>query len=318
MTKIVILDQATITKGDLKFDAINNIAHTTCYDMTNQDQIIDRCMNAQILITNKVAFDHNIIKELPQLKMISIFATGYDKIDIDECKANNIAVANVPDYSSYSVVQTILAHLLNITQKLPTHSNFVNNGNWSKSEIFSCWQGKIHELAGKTIGIIGFGNIGRKLANVAKALGMNVIINTANPNKYHDYSYNFVGFDQILKESDVISLNLPASKENNNIINSFALSKMKNSAILINCSRGTLINELDLAHALQEDEIAYACLDVLSEEPPQKSNPLINCKNCQITPHIAWATVEARTRIIEETALNIKAFLANEQRNRIV
>jgi glycerate dehydrogenase len=250
--------------------------------------------------------------------MISIFATGYDKIDINACKAHNVAVANVADYSSYSVVQTILAHLLNITQKLTTHTNFVNNGNWSKSEIFSCWQGKIHELAGKTIGIIGFGNIGRKLADVAKALGMNVIINTANPQKYNDYSYNFVGFDQILKGSDVISLNLPASKENNNLINSFALSKMKNSAILINCSRGTLINEIDLALALQNEEIAYACLDVLSEEPPTKDNPLINCKNCQITPHIAWATVEARTKIIEETALNIKAFLANEQRNRIV
>lgn len=318
MTKIVILDHASVTKGDLSFDPISNIAPTTLYDMTTEDKIIERTINSEILITNKVPFNRNVIEKLPNLKMIALFATGYDKVDIEACKNRQIAVANVADYSSYSVVQTILAHLLNITQKITIHNEFVAKGEWCKSEIFSCWQGKIHELYGKTFGIIGFGNIGRKLADVVKALGMNVIVNTANPQKYIDYDYPFVSLNEIYKQSDIISLNLPASKENNNMIDTTALAQIKNSAILINCSRGSLINEADLANALQNNEIAYACLDVLTEEPPSKNNPLINCKNCFISPHIAWATIEARKRIIDETALNIKAFLKNERRNRIV
>jgi glycerate dehydrogenase len=318
MSKIVILDIATVTKGDLNFNSISNLGTTSIYDLTSPSEVIERSRDAEIVISNKIAFTRKIISQLPKLRLIAIFATGYDSIDIEACREHNISVVNVADYSSYSVVQTILAHLLNITQKIHEHNEFVQNGNWAKSEIFSCWHGKLHELAGQTFGIIGYGNIGKKLAAVAQALAMNVIIHTAHPEKYVQTDLKFVSLDEILSNSDILSLNLPATKESKNMIDKHALTKMKKSAILINCSRGQLINEIDLANSLNNDEIAYACLDVLSKEPPHNDNPLLNCKNCQITPHIAWATIEARARIIEETALNIEAFLNGGKRNVIV
>ncbi|MBL6784896.1 MAG: D-2-hydroxyacid dehydrogenase [Rickettsiales bacterium] len=318
MNKIVILDKATVTKGDLTFDEIEKIAPTNIFSTTEQNQIIERTIDAEIIVTNKVGFDKNLINQLPKLKMISLFATGYDVIDIKTCKDNNIAVANVADYSSYSVVQTITAHILNLTQKIHHHNEFVKQGNWSKSEIFSCWQGKLHELSGQKFGIIGFGNIGRKLAEVMKAFGLEVIINTKNPDKYLNYDFKFVDFDELISTSDIISLNLPASQDTKNLINKNVINKMKKSAILVNCSRGKLINETELAECLLNEDIAFACLDVLEQEPPRTDNPLIKLKNCQISPHIAWATIEARKKIISETALNIKAFINGNSRNRIV
>ncbi|MBT4921459.1 MAG: D-2-hydroxyacid dehydrogenase [Rickettsiales bacterium] len=317
MSKIVILDIATVTKGDLAFDAISNLAPTSTYEITKPEEVIERVKDSEIIITNKVAFPKDVIEQLPNLKLIAIFATGYDSIDIEACRKHNISVVNVADYSSYSVVQTIFAHLLNLTQKINQHDEFVHNGDWAKSEIFSCWQGKLHELAGQTFGIIGFGNIGRKLAILAEALAMKVIIHTAHPEKYTDYDFNFVQMDELLSNSDIISLNLPATTDNEGFINKSSLAKMKKSAILINCSRGKLINEVDLADSLNNEQIAYACLDVLATEPPKADNPLLSAKNCQITPHIAWATIEARARIIKETALNIEAFLNGEKRNNI-
>jgi glycerate dehydrogenase len=318
MPKIVILDAKTVTQGDLDFAPITSLADTKIYDFTEADEIIEKAYDYEIIATNKVALPRSIITKLPKLKLIALFATGYDSIDINACLDHGVTVANVPDYSSYSVVQTIFAHLLNITQKVSAHDQFVRSGKWLKSDMFSCWLGKLTELSGLTFGIIGFGNIGRKSANVAASLGMKVIVNTAHPEKYSDALYKFVSKEALLANADIISLNIPANSETAQLINKTTLSLMKAGTILINCSRGKLINEQDLADSLNSGHLAYACLDVLALEPPTPDNPLLSAKNCQITPHIGWATLEARHRIITETASNIAAYLQDRKRNVVL
>ena len=317
MAEIVILDAKTVSNGDVSFDPITKLAKSEIYDFTQNEEIIKKSLNSKIIITNKVPLNAETLAKLPKLELITVLATGYDKIDVAACKELNIKLANVADYSTYSVVQTVFAHLFNITQKIAIHDQFVHDGKWCNSKNFSGFQGKLTELYGKKFGIIGFGNIGRKVAEMAELLGMELLINTQNPQKYHNYPYNFVKLDELLKESDVISLHLPANITNNNMINNQTLKLMKNSVILINTARGTLIKEDDLANALNNDEISYALLDVFAKEPADLNNPLLKAKNCQITPHIAWASYEARKRIIDEVALNIKAFYANIDRNRI-
>ncbi|WP_321347062.1 D-2-hydroxyacid dehydrogenase [uncultured Draconibacterium sp.] len=312
--KIVVLDGHTLNPGDLSWDAINALGELTVYDRTTPEQTIQRATDAEIIYTNKVIINREIIEQLPHLKFIGVLATGYNVVDTDAARKAGITVCNIPAYSTQSVAQLVFAHLLHFANNVVRHASSVQNGDWAASKDFAYWLTAQTELAGKTLGIIGFGQIGQAVARIALAFGMNVIFNNRSQ-KITNLDARQVNLDTLLKDSDYISINCPLTNENQGFINKETIAKMKPTAIVINTGRGPLINEQDLADALNKEQIAGAGLDVLSAEPAGADNPLPKAKNCNITPHIAWATLEARQRLMQIAADNLKAFIEGKPIN---
>ena len=306
--KIVVLDGHTLNPGDLSWEEIEKLGDLTVYDFTSPEQTIERATDAEIIFTNKTVLNAAIISKLPALKFIGVLATGYNVVDTKAARKAGIAVCNIPAYSTASVAQMVFAHILHFTQHVAVHTESVSKGDWSKSKDFAYWLFPQTELANKTMGIIGFGQIGQAVAKIALAMGMKVIFNNRSK-KETSLDVRQVDLDVLLKESDFISINCPLTDANQGFINTETISKMKPGAFLINTGRGPLINEADLAEALNSQRIAGAGLDVLSIEPPEKDNPLLTAKNCYITPHIAWATLEARSRLMKIAGDNLVAFL---------
>ena len=313
--KIVILDGYTLNPGDLSWEGFRELGKCSIYDRTSSAELIKRAQNAEILLTNKVELNKNIINQLPTLKYIGVLATGYNIVDISTAREKNIDVTNIPSYGTNSVAQMVFALLLELTQKVGIHSKSVFKGEWSKSEDWCYWIKPIFELAGLTMGIIGLGRIGMAVAKIADAFEMKVIANDVTKHDLIPSWITMVEQDEVFRESDVVSLHCPLTSENKYFVNSTKINLMKESAYLINTSRGLLINEEDLANALNLERIAGAGLDVLSEEPPDKNNPLLSARNCIITPHIAWATKAARQRLMDIALQNLRAFLDGEPIN---
>lgn len=312
--KIVILDGHTLNPGDLSWDEIRKLGECTVYDRTPPEKILERASKAAAIFTNKVVIGRDIIKQLPDLKFIGVLATGYNVVDLQAAAEADILVANIPAYSTASVAQMVFSHILNIAQNVSKHAKSVKDGDWTNSIDFTYHLTPQTELAGKTLGIIGFGQIGQAVARVGLAFGMKILFQNRSK-KETNADFRQVDLDTLLAESDFISLNCPLTDENAGFINKSTIGKMKKSAILINTGRGALINEKDLADALNSGRIAGAGLDVLSTEPPKAENPLLAAKNCYITPHIAWATKEARQRLMQIAAQNLKAFINGTPQN---
>ena len=310
--KIVVLDGYTLNPGDLNWEGIKQFGDLSVFDRTpyNDTDIIKNIGDAQIVFTNKTPINSSILKKTPNLKYIGVLATGFNVVDIEFAKKNNITVTNVPNYSSTAVAQFTLALLLEMCHHVGAHSTAVKNGDWSKNKDFSFWNYPLIELSGKTLGIIGFGKIGRATAKISQAFGLKIkVYNRTVYKEFENDTLKFVTFEELLKTSDIICLHCPLTKETENFINSSSIAKMKVGAMIINTSRGPLINETDLANALNEGKLSGAALDVISKEPMEKDNPLLNAKNCIVTPHIAWAPKEARTRLMQTTVENLEAFL---------
>ncbi len=306
--KIVVLDGYTLNPGDLSWDGLKELGECTLWDITPPEKTIQRALGADAIFTNKVIIDQNIISCLPGLKYIGVLATGYNVVDTVTAAKAGIPVTNIPAYSTDSVAQMVFSHILNFAQNVSIHAQSVSSGDWARSEHFAYWKTPQAELSGKTLGIIGFGRIGQAVARIGHAFGMRIIYQNRNP-KPTLLEAKQVDLDTLLSESDYVSINCPLTDENLGFINSATIAKMKKSAFLINTGRGPLINESDLADALNRDRISGAGLDVLSTEPPAADNPLLKAKNCSITPHIAWATFEARSRLMNITVSNLKAFI---------
>lgn len=306
--KIVVLDGYALNPGDLSWEGLEKQGDFSVYERTSPELTLERAKDANAIFTNKVIIDQNIIDQLPELEFIGVLATGYNVVDIDAAKKAGITVCNIPAYSTPSVAQLVFAHILHFSNNVAAHASSVSNGDWADSKDFAYWLSPQSELAGKTLGIIGFGQIGQAVARIALAFNMKVIFNNRSK-KTTDIDARQVDLDTLLQSSDYISINCPLTEENKGFINKTTIEKMKPQAILINTGRGPLINEHDLADALNNGRIAGAGLDVLTVEPARADNPLPKAKNCNITPHIAWATLEARQRLMQIAVANLKTFV---------
>lgn len=315
--KLVILDSYTENPGDLSWDWLKDVVDEyEIYESTPPDKVIERSLDADILVTNKVPVDRARIEKLPKLKFIAVLATGYNIIDCEAAKEHGIAVSNIPAYSTDGVAQLVFAFLLELTNQVGLHSKSVNDGEWSRSPYFCYWKTPLVELHGKVFGIIGFGKIGSAVAEIANAFGMKVKAYSPHTREYSGFGkVDFVSLDEVIETADVISLHCPLTNETNGLVNAEFLSRMKKTAYLINTSRGPVVNETDLRNALDNGLIAGAGVDVLSSEPPKEDNPLIGAKNCFITPHIAWASLEARTRLMNIFKDNVKGFVSGKPIN---
>jgi glycerate dehydrogenase len=317
--KIVILDAYTSNPGDLSWEGLENFGDLKVHERTAPEQVLERCSGYEIVLTNKVVLDPETIEKLPELKYIGVLATGTNVVDLNFAKERGICVTNIPGYSTDSVVQHILAFMLHFSSKVSVHNDAVQEGKWVNSVDFCFTLGTLNELSGKTLGVIGLGTIGRKLAKVADAMGMKIkASHQSSMNRLElPYEVEWLPVDDVFAKADFLSLNCPLSQETDKIVNTERLQKMKNTSILINTGRGPLIDELALADALNRGTIAGAGLDVLSSEPPVEDNPLLNAKNCVISPHIAWASREARERLIAIATDNLSAYLSGISRNRV-
>jgi len=311
--KIVVLDGYTLNPGDLSWDALKRLGDVTIYDRTPASEVLERSRGAAILFTNKTPIGADVIRQLSTLKFIGVLATGYNIVDIEAARQQAIPVANVPGYGTASVAQLVFALLLELCHHVQRHSDSAMEGKWSGSPDFCYWDFPLMELAGKTMGIIGFGSIGRKVGELATAFGMNIIATgRQQTDQSHRANFRWVALPELLEQSDVISIHCPLLPETKGLINADNLHRMKKSAFLLNTSRGPIIVDQDLADALNTGVIAGAGLDVLSVEPPPGGNPLFSAKNCLITPHIAWATKEARARLMDMAVANLSAFIAGQ------
>ena len=306
--KIVVLDGYGLNPGDLSWSAWEALGELTVYDRTSPSELLERSEGAEVLITNKTLITAENMTELPSLKYIGVLATGYNVVDIDAAKARGIVVANIPAYSTASVAQMVFAHVLNITQRVGYYANENTQGRWTNNADFCYWDTNLIELDGKKMGVVGYGNIGKATARIALAFGMEVLAYTSKEQKDLPQGVRKATLDELFSESDVVSLHCPLTPDTKELVNAERLKTMKPSAILINTGRGPLVNEQDLANALNEGRIAGAGLDVLSVEPSLADNPLLKAKNCFITPHIAWATKEARTRLMDIAINNLRAY----------
>jgi len=313
--KIVVLDGYTLNPGDLTWKELEALGECTVYDRSSPEDTIKRADGAAIVLTNKTMLSADIIKRLDDLRYIGVFATGYNVVDVEAAGVRGIPVTNVPTYGTDSVAQMVFAHLLNLTQHVAHHGQTVKDGRWSSCPDFCYWDTPLIELAGLTMGIIGFGRIGRATARLATAFGMKVIAHDPVAPPQVPQGCEMVPLDGVLQKADVISLHCPLTPETERLINGERLAMMKKTALLINTSRGLLIDEQALAEALNSEKIAGAGLDVLSTEPPEKDNPLLAARNCHITPHIAWATLAARGRLLNVAVDNVRVFLAGKPQN---
>ena len=315
--KIIVLDGYGLNPGDLNWDGFKALGELTVYDRTLPSELMQRAAGAEVLITNKTLITAENMADLPELKYIGVLATGYNVVDIDAAKARGIVVTNIPAYSTASVAQMVFAHILNITQRVGYYADENKQGRWTKNADFCYWDTQLVELQGKKMGIVGLGNIGQATARIAQAFGMEVCVYSSKPQFVLPSGIKKMDLDELFAECDVISLHCPLTPDTKEMVNAERLSKMKSNAVLINTGRGPLINEQDLANALNEGRIAAAGLDVLSVEPSVEGNPLLTARNCFITPHIAWATLEARTRLMEIAVQNLKSYLNGQIINNV-
>lgn len=302
--KIVILDSYSINPGDLSWDPLKAFGNLYIYDRTSPEEVLERVTDADVIFVSKVKITDRIIANCKNLKFIGVTATGFDNIDLDSAKNHNVAVANVPAYSSDAVAQHTFSFILEITNNVGLYSQSVNKGKWYESKDFTFYEKPLINLTGKSLGIVGYGNIGKKVGQIAEAFGMK--INIFSQNK------------EATIKSDIITLHCPATEENEGFINDEFITNMKDGAILINTARGALVNEYDLAKNLKSGKLLAAGIDVISEEPPRMHNPLIGLNNCYITPHIAWTPVETRQKVIDICTENLQEFLNGRSNNRIV
>ena len=312
---IVILDGYTANPGDLSWGELKELGALTVYERTQPEETVARAKEAEMVLTNKVLLRRQEIEQLPNLKYIGVLATGYNVIDLEAARERGIIVTNVPAYSTESVAQMVFAHLLTVTNRTEHYAIQNREGKWTASPDFSYWDTTLTELAGKTFGIVGLGNIGKRVAAIAQAFGMKVIAYTSKAASQLPEYIEKKTMDELLRESDVLSLHCPLTADTKQLINRETLQKMKSSAILINTGRGPLINDQDVAEALNNNRLRAYCTDVLTEEPAKSDNPLLQCEYAYITPHIAWATCEARTRLIEIATENVKAFIKGKAQN---
>lgn len=313
--KIVVLDGHTLNPGDLSWEALEVLGRVTVYDRTSPELVLQRSQGAQALLTNKTVLVGETIRNLPDLKYIGVTATGYNVLDLQAARECEITVTNVPAYGTRSVAQMTIALLLELAHHAGEHSRTVREGGWSSSLDFSFWNYPLVELDGLIMGIVGFGSIGQAVARIARALGMEVIVNTRRPDSDAFPDVDFVDLDTLFNRSDVVSLHCPLTTETEGFVNPSRLGLMKETAYLINTARGPLVDEPALIDALNGGSIAGAALDVLSTEPPAMDNPLLSAKNCIITPHIAWATRASRGRLMEAAVGNLKAFVEGKPEN---
>lgn len=313
--KTVILDGYTADPSSLSWKPLEEIGTLTVYERTKPEETIERAKEAEIVLTNKVLIKRQEIEKLPKLKYIGVLATGYNVVDLEAAREHGIIVTNVPAYSTESVAQMVFSHLLTVTNRTEHYAIQNREGKWTASPDFSYWDTQLTELAGKTFGIVGLGNIGQRVAAIANAFGMNVLAYTS---KSADELPSYIGkrtMDQLLAESDVLSLHCPLTPDTKHLINRQTLQQMKPSAILINTGRGPLINDQDVADALNSNHLRAFCADVLTDEPPKADNPLLKCENAYITPHIAWASCEARVRLVDVAINNVRAFVQGKSQN---
>jgi len=311
--KIVVLDGYTLNPGDLSWDELGLLGDVKIYDRTPAEKTIERAGTAEIILTNKTLLMAPEIEALHRLKYIGVLATGYNVVDTEIAKQKGIVVTNVPAYSTMSVAQHVFALIMEFFNGVGLLSDGVRNGRWSRSIDFCYWDEPLTELAGLTIGIVGFGRIGKAVATIAEAFGMRVIV--SDPSSVADYEK--FPLNELFMHSDIVTLHCPLTPETKGIINSDILKLMKSSALLVNTARGPLIVEGDLADALNDGKLAGAALDVLSAEPPASDNPLLSAKNCIITPHVAWATFEARKRLLAIAIENLKLYLEGKPVNMV-
>ncbi len=314
--KIVVLDGYTLNPGDLNWSPLLDLGdHPEIYERTAAQDTVSRAAEAEIVLINKVILDRDTLAQLPKLRYVGILATGTNVVDLEAARERGVVVTNVPAYSTASVVQLTLALLLELTQRVGHHANSVRQGNWVKSKDFAYWDFPLVELEGMTLGLVGFGAIAQGVARVAQALGMTVIATRRGARPPEVPGVRMVDLDAVFRESDVLSVHCPLTPETRGLVNAARLGSMKPSAYVLNTSRGPVVNETDLAEALNTGKIAGAGLDVLSTEPPAADNPLLTAKNCFITPHIAWATKAARGRLLATVVANIRAFLDGRPQN---
>lgn len=317
--KIVVLDGFTTNPGDLSWDWLYRLGEVTVYERTPFDKILERARGAEILITNKTPLNREILKRLPALKYVALLSTGYNIIDGAAAKERGILVSNIPEYSTGAVAQMVFAFLLHFYNQISLHNKAVHDGAWENSRDFCFWNAPLTELGGKTIGIVGYGKIGRQVAKIALAFDMKVLAysRSAVVGSIADHGVRIASLEELLAQSDIVTLHCPLTQETRGLINRKALMTMKETALLINTSRGPVVDEEALAGALNEGRLAGAFLDVLAKEPPDADNLLLHAKNCVITPHIAWAGLETRQRLFKIAEKNIISYLEGAPQNLV-
>lgn len=315
--KIVVLDGYGLNPGDLSWDAVSQLGELTVYDRTSSEEVIARSAGAEAILTNKTVITAEIMEALPDLKYIGVLATGYNVVNVDAAREKGIVVTNIPAYSTPSVAQMVFAHILNIAQQVQHHSEEVRKGRWTNNADFCFWDTPLIELREKKIGLVGLGHTGFNTARIAIGFGMQVTAYTSKSSLQLPPEIKKRTLDELFSECDIVSLHCPLTDETKELVNAERLRLMKPTAILINTGRGPLVNEQDLADALNAGKLYAAGLDVLSSEPPKADNPLLTARNCYITPHIAWASLEARTRLMDILVENIKAFQAGKPVNNV-
>lgn len=314
--RIVVLDGHTLNPGDLSWEPIRALGKCDVYDRTPAAQVVERAIGAQVILTNKAALDRPTIEALPELRLIAVTATGYNVVDTAAAKERGVLVCNVPEYGTPNVAQHVFALLLELTNRTGHHARTIRDGRWSASADWCYWDYPLVELSGLTIGIVGYGRIGRAVAAIASGFGMRVIASRRRGDAgAAEDGTQLVDLDTLFRTSDVVSLHCPLTPENARMVNAERLATMKPSALLINTARGGLVDEAELAAALNVGTIAGAGLDVLTSEPPRDGSPLISAKNCLITPHIAWASRPARQRLLSITADNLRSFVEGRPQN---
>ena len=313
--KIVILDGYSANPGDLSWEELERLGTLTVYDRTKPDETVARAADADIVLTNKVVLGQKEIALLPQLKYIGVLATGYNVVDTKAARERGIVVTNVPAYSTESVAQMVFAHLLTVTNRTEHYAQLNRNGRWSESADFCYWDTNLTELSGKTFGIVGLGNIGSRVAQIALAFGMQAKALTSKSAATLPAGIQKADLQELLSTSDVLSLHCPLTENTRHLLNADSISLMKPAAIVINTGRGPLVNDSDMAEALAQGRITAYCADVLTEEPPKPDNPLLKQPHAFITPHIAWATREARLRLIGTATANVRAFIEHHPQN---
>lgn len=317
--KAVYLEEGAVNKGDISLKPITDIIETKVFYNTTEENKIEHIGDAEVAFVNKVVFDEETFAKCPNLKYIGVCATGYNVIDLEAAKRHHVTVTNVPAYSTDAVAQLTWGFIIESVNHIALHNESVHKGDWVRSEIFCYWLEKVTELNGKTIGIVGYGNIGRKVAQIALAFGMKVLVNTAHPEKYDSQdNLEFSDLDTLFEKSDIISLHCPLNANTEKLICRENIAKMKDGVIIVNVARGGVVDEDALAEGLKSGKIAAAAADVISTEPMKEDNPLLTAPNMLLTPHIGWASVEARERLIQVVADNLKAYLNNGKMNVIV
>ena len=310
--KICILDGYSLNPGDLDWSPVERLGDVTLFDRTPADKIVERAADADIVLTNKVPFSADTLRQLPRLRFICVLATGYNIIDTEAAARQGVVVANIPAYSTMSVAQMAFAHILNITNHVASYAREVADGKWTNCPDFCFWDSALTELAGKTMGIVGLGNTGMATARIAVAMGMKVVALTSKSADTLPEGITPAPLDDVLASADVVSLHCPLTPSTRHLINAASIAKMKPSAILINTGRGPLVDEQAVADALNGGRLAAFGADVLSQEPPRGDNPMLSARKCFLTPHIAWATLEARTRLMSTATENVRQFIAGE------